>query len=90
MLGGAIDRGQDGVLDGEGADADGLELLDRAHDVERVAVAVIGIDHHRQIGCPGDAAGLLDEFAQGEQHDVGRAQHGERGDRAGENADLVS
>ena len=39
-------------------DAGGLQLLDRALDVERVAVAVIGIDQQRQIAGAVDAIGL--------------------------------
>ena len=70
------------------ADAGGLQFLDRAHHVERVAVAVIGIDQQRQLAGAIDAIGLVGELGEGQHDQVGRAEHRERADRAGEHADL--
>ena len=69
-------------------DAGGLQFLHRAHHVERVAVAVIGIDQQRQLAGAVDAIRLCGELGQRQHDQVGRAQHGERRDRAGEHADL--
>ena len=76
------------VLDGHAGDARGLEFFHGAFDVERVAVAVIGVDQERQLAGAVDAVGLLREFGQREHDDVGRAEHRERRDRAGEHAGL--
>ena len=45
-----VDVGQDRVLDGHAGDARGLQFLHRAHDVQRVPVAVVGVGDHRQAG----------------------------------------
>ena len=87
-LGGAERRRQVGVLDAEPRHARRLELLDRALHIERIAVAVVGIDQERQSTGAVDAIGLARELAQGEHDQVGRTQHGERGRRAREHADL--
>ena len=49
---------------------------------------MIGIDQQRQAAGTIDAVGLARELAQGEHDQVGRAEHGERGRRASEHADL--
>ncbi|MNN66789.1 hypothetical protein D3C81_1823830 [compost metagenome] len=54
----------------------------------RVAVAVVGVGDHRQAGDAADAGGLLGELAEGDQGDVRRGEHLQRGDRAAEDADL--
>ena len=87
-LGRAVGRGQQGVLDRETDDARGFQFLHGALDVERIAVAVVGIDQQRQIAGPVDAIGLRGEFGEREQDDVGRTEHRERGDRPGQHAGL--
>ncbi len=82
----AIRRRQQRVLDRDGADAGRFELFHGALDVERIAVAVVGIAHQRQIGGPADSPHLLGELRQGDQHDIGRAQHHHGGHRAREHA----
>jgi hypothetical protein len=76
--------GKQCVLDGETDDARGFQLLDRTLHVEGIAVAVVGIDQERQIGCAVDAIGLRGKFGEGEEDDVGRAEHRERGHRPGQ------
>src|SRR5215469_2524821 len=76
------------VFDRHRADACGLQLLDRAPHVERVAVTVIGIDQKAQIAGAADAIGLASELGQCHDDKIGRAQHRHRADRAGEDADL--
>ncbi len=80
--------GQDGVFDGERRNASGLELLHRAHDVERIAVAVVRVHQQRQLAGAADAMRLLGEFGEGDQGQVRRAQHHQGGDRAGEHAEF--
>ena len=63
---------QVGILDRHGGDAGVLQLLHSAHDVQRVAVAVVGIDHQRQVGRAADAPGLVGKFAE-RQHDQDRS-----------------
>ena len=87
-LGRAERRRQVGVLEAEAADARRLQLLDRALGVERIAVAMVGVDHQRQVAGAVDAIGLAREFTEGEDDQVGRAQHRERGRRAREHADF--
>jgi len=79
---------QQGVLDGQRGNPGALQLGNGAHHVERVAVTVVGIGQHRQLGDAADARGLLDELAQGDEVEVRRGQHLQRGHRATENADL--
>ena len=76
------------VLDHQRGNAGGFQFLHRAHHVQRVAVAVVGIDHQRQLAGAVDAIGLGGEFRQRQHDQVGRAQHRERGDGPGEHADL--
>src|SRR5207244_1813894 len=64
-LGRAEWLGQLGVLDAEAGDARRLQLLDRALHIERIAVAVVGIDQERQVAGAIDAVGLARELAQG-------------------------
>ena len=78
---------QQGVLDGQRGNPGALQF-GNAHHVERVAVTVVGIGQHRQLGNAADARGLLDELAQGDEVEVRRGQHLQRGHRATENADL--
>ena len=81
----AAERGrQQRVLDGQRRDARGLQLLDRALDAHRIAVAVVGVDAERQRAGAVDAVGLLREFGQRQHADVGRGDHAERTDRARE------
>ena len=87
-LGRAVRRRQVGVLDAHAGNARRLELLDRAFHIERIAVAVVGVDHQRQAAGAVDAVGLGGELAQGQHDQVGGAQHGERGGRAREHAEL--
>ncbi len=56
--------GQLGVLDGQAGDAGGLQFGDRAHDVERVAVAVIRIHEQRQPAGAVDAQRLVRELGE--------------------------
>ncbi|MCY1533941.1 hypothetical protein D9M68_692950 [compost metagenome] len=81
-------RRQQGVLDGQRGDAGALQFHHRAHGVQRVAVAVVGVGDHRQAGDAADAGGLLDEFAEGDQGEVRRRQDLQGGDRAAEDADF--
>ncbi|MCY1172748.1 hypothetical protein D9M73_128910 [compost metagenome] len=81
-------RGQQGVFDGQRGDAGPLEFDDGAHDVERVAVAVVGVGNHRQLGDTADASGLFSEFAEGDQGKVRGAQHLQRCDRTPEDPDF--
>ena len=76
------------ALDGQRGDAGGLQLLDGALDVKRIAVAVIGIDQERQRAGPADAIGLAGKLGQRQQDQIRSAQHGEGCDRAGEHAGL--
>ncbi|MNS69182.1 hypothetical protein D3C72_1024880 [compost metagenome] len=81
-------RGQQGVFDGQRSHARTFEFDDGAHDVERVAVAVVGVGNHRQLGDTADAGGLFSELAEGDQGKVGGAQHLQRCDRAPEDPDF--
>jgi hypothetical protein len=45
---------------------------------------MIGIDQERQMSGPVDTIGLPGKFGEGEQDDVGRAEHGKRGHRTGQ------
>ncbi len=49
---------------------------------------MVGVDHQRQVAGAVDAIGLAREFTEGEDDQVGRAQHRERGRRAREHADF--
>ena len=81
-------RGQHGVLDGQGGDSRCLQLFDRAHDVQRIAIPVIGVHHERQIAPAGDAADLIGELRQGEDGEIRSSQDDARANRAGEHPDL--
>ena len=81
-------RRQQGVFQGQRRDAGTLQLHHRAHHVERIAVAVIGIGDHRQTRHPADATGLFDEFTEGDQGKIWRSQHLQRRHRAAKDADL--
>ena len=87
-LGRAERRRQVGVFQAESADARRFQLLDRALGVERIAIAMVGVDHQRQVAGAVDAIGLAREFTEGEDDQVGRAQHRQRGRRTREHADL--
>lgn len=60
--------------------AGGLELLDRAFHIERIAIAMIGTDDRRQLAGAVDAQHLGDEFRQWEHNDVRRAEDREVSD----------
>ena len=60
----AVGAGQDGVFDHQAGDARGLQFLHGAHDIQRVAVAVIGVDHQRQLAGAVDAVRLGGELGQ--------------------------
>ena len=64
-----------------------FQFLDGAHDVQRIAEAVVGIDHQCQIRCASDAPHFGGEFRGGEHDDVGGADGHGRGDRSGQHAD---
>ena len=49
---------------------------------------MVGIDQQRQLAGAVDAVGLRGELGQRQHDQVGHAEHGERGDGAGEHADL--
>ena len=84
----AIGLRQQCVLDGEAGGTGGLQLLHRAADIQRIAVAVIGIDQHWQRGSARHPPHLLGEFGQRDQGSVGIAEHRERSHRSPEHADL--
>jgi len=50
------------VFNGQRDDPGGLRLMPRAHNVQRIAVAVVGIDHQRQPAGAVDAQRLGGEF----------------------------
>jgi len=81
---------QRGILDGQRRHTGGLQLLDRAHHVQRVAVAVVGIDHERQLTRPRDPPALVGEFRQRQHDEIRRPEHRQRGGRAAKHADLVA
>ena len=81
-------RGQHRILDRQRGDARRLQLFDRSHDVERVPVAVVGVDHQGQIAPARNAANLLGELGQGQDDEIGRPENRAGGDRAREHADL--
>ncbi len=78
-------RRQQGVFDGQGGHAGTFELDDGAHDVECVAIAMVGVGDHRQLGDAADAGGLLGELAEGDQGEVWGTQYLQRRDRPAEN-----
>jgi hypothetical protein len=80
--------GQLGILDREPGHAGHFQLFHRALHVERVAVAVVGVDHQRQVAGAADALRLGGELGEREHDQIGRAQHGHRGHGAGEHAEL--
>ena len=84
----AVAERQHRVLDRQRRDARRLELLDRAPDVQRVAIAVVGVDHEGQRGGARHAPALVGELGQRQHDQVGRAQHRQRGRRAADHADL--
>ncbi|MNV64582.1 hypothetical protein D3C71_1572310 [compost metagenome] len=79
---------QQGVLDGQRSHAGALQFDDRAHDIQRVAIAVVGVSQHRQLRHATNTGGLLDELAEGDQGEVRCSQYLQRSDRTTEDADL--
>jgi hypothetical protein len=79
---------QVGILNRQCGDAGGLQLLDRPLHVQRVAVAMIGIDEQRQVARAVDPVGLLRELRQCKDKQIRRAEYGERRHRARKHADL--
>jgi len=78
-------RRQQRVFDGQGRHAGAFQLDDGAHHVEGIAVTVVGVGDERQLGDATDTGGLLGEFAEGDQGEVGGTQYLQRGHRAAEN-----
>ena len=77
------------VLDVDAGHAGALELAHRAPRVDRVAVAVVGVDDHRNAHRLGDVARVLDHLGHRHQPDVGiPAAH--RRARAGHHAQRVA
>ena len=68
-------RRQQRVLDGQRGHAGTLQLDHGAHGVQRIAIAMVGVGDHRQAGDATDARGLFDEFAQGDEREIGRRQN---------------
>jgi hypothetical protein len=60
-----------------------LVLADCAHDVERVAVAVVGVGDHGDADGLHETAGVVDHLAERQQPDVGASQERRRGAVAG-------
>lgn len=77
---------QQGVLDGQRGNPGALQFGDGAHHVQRIAVAMIGVGQHRQLGDTADTRGLLDELAQSDEVEVRRGEDLQRGHRAAEDA----
>ena len=78
----AMGAGQVCIFNGECSNPGGFQFLHRAHHIQRIAVAVIGIHHQRRRPGAADAARLFGKFRQRHQNKVGRAQHGDGGDGA--------
>ena len=66
---------QQGVFKSQCGNPGALQLHHRAHDVERIAVAMIRIGDDRQAADTANARGLLDKFAEGDQCEVGGCQN---------------
>ena len=76
----AMCAGQVCVFNGEGRNAGGFQFLHRAHHIQRIAVAVIGIHHQWRRPGAADATCLFGKFRQRHQNKVRRAQYGDGGD----------
>ena len=72
--------GKGGILNSQGGDARRFQLLHCPHDVNGVAVAVVGVHQQAQVAGAGYPTGLLDELRQGEDHQVGSPQDRGGGD----------
>ena len=70
--------GADLVFDVDRGDTRRLEILHRADDVDRVAVAGVGVGHHRNVDRARDVAGVGGHFGLGDEADVGQPQQGQR------------
>jgi hypothetical protein len=68
------------VLEVQSGHAGGLVRADGARDVDRIAVAVVGVGDERDADRVGQAARLVDHLGEGQQPDVGLSQ--KRGRRA--------
>ena len=62
------------VLDMDAGDPGGLVLAHRAHDVQLVAVAGIGVGDDRQVDRGGDAAGVVHHLGHRDEAEIGIAQ----------------
>ncbi len=64
--------------------------IDRAHDVQRIAVAMVGVHDEREVGCAHDAPDLVGELGERQDDQVGRRERRVRRDRSGQHAELVA
>ena len=76
----AMGAGQVRVFNGECGNPGSFQFLHRAHHIQRIAVAVIGIHHQWRRPGAADAARLFGEFRQRHQNKVRRTQYGDGGD----------
>lgn len=80
--------GKIGIFDGQSGYARRFEFFDGAHDVQRVAVAVVCVAQQRQVARTTDAMRLRCEFGQRKNNEVRRPEHGHRGHGSGEHPEL--
>ena len=78
----AMGAGQVCIFNSECGNPSGFQFLHRAHHIQCIAVAVIGIHHQRRRPGAADAARLFGKFRQRHQDKVRRAQYGDGGDGA--------
>ena len=67
-----------------------LQLLHRAHHVQRIAIAVIGIHQQAQVADAHDAPHLIRKIRQRQQNKIRRRQRGVRRHRPRQNTQLVT
>ncbi|MNN33490.1 hypothetical protein D3C81_1472520 [compost metagenome] len=79
---------QESIFQGQCSNADALQLRYSTHDVKGVAVTMIGIGNHWQLGDPTDTPCLLNKFAQRDQRDIGGTEHMQRGNGTAKDTDL--
>ena len=72
------------VLELDRVGAGALELADRAHDIERVAVAGVGIDDQVRVDAVADQRQRLGDLGHADEADVGPAEPGVGDGRAGD------
>ncbi|MNF87631.1 hypothetical protein D3C84_701010 [compost metagenome] len=80
--------GQQGVFNRQRSDTGTLQLGDGTHDVQGVAVAVVGVGNHRQLRHPANTRGLLGKLAEGDQGKIRCSQHLQGSDRTTQNTYL--